>query len=89
MEVKYKGKTYFVQEDAYITGRSIGNGFDYGNRNSGEAYEFEMEARGIDEDGEQVMVKWIFSDIKGEERGLDDYPYEDVFSVTALTNEDY
>ena len=51
----------------------------------GEEYDFEMVAKATNGDGNKYEVRWIFTDIKGEESdSYDNYDFDDVYDVIAL-----
>lgn len=80
-EVRFEGKEIILTSIADFTNRML-----YSNNmhevEEGETFEAEMSAEGIDEEGNRVVVYWIFSFIKGAETDLDCLNYSEVDRVT-------
>lgn len=76
-KMEFEGRTYTLTGDAEITGTELDSRFtNYHEAQNGEAYDFEMAAPALDEEGNEVMVYWVFENIKGEEKELDTYNYD-------------
>ena len=43
-----------------------------------------MRAIAEDEEGNRYEVLWIFSDIKGDEKELDCFDYDDIYDVREI-----
>lgn len=83
--VDFEGKTYNLKAQADFTNRvipHIPNNFN--DVENGEAFRFEMSAPAVDEEGNEYIVYWIFEDVKGDERELDSFDYDDVDRVEEL-----
>ncbi|ARF67195.1 hypothetical protein B7C51_04285 [Paenibacillus larvae subsp. pulvifaciens] len=82
--VVFEGKEFKLTEDANFTNRVLGGWYtDFNDASEGEKFDFEVSAPGVDDEGNEVTVYWIFTDIKGEggKEGLDEYNYDDVDRV--------
>ncbi|AUS03582.1 hypothetical protein [Paenibacillus larvae] len=82
--VVVEGKEFKLTGDADFTNRVLGGWYtDFNDASEGEEYQFEMSAPGLDNEGNEVTVYWIFTDIKGEKgkESLDEYDYDNVDRV--------
>lgn len=82
--VNFEGKTYTLTTEAEVSNRLLPYPKNYHEVEMGEEYDFEMTAKAIDENGDEYLVSWIFSDIKGDEREYDSLDYANADDVTAL-----
>lgn len=83
--VTYNGKTYTLITEAEPSGSLLDYPKNYHEVEIGEEFDFEMVAKAVDEEGNKYEVRWIFTDIKGEESdALDAYDYDDVYNVIEL-----
>ena len=73
-DVTYNGEVYRLTGQAELTNALLPMN-NYNDASEGESYDFQMSAPGIDKNGTEVIVYWIFSDIKGSEVELDSYDY--------------
>lgn len=81
--VNYKGLELFVEDEAYPTNRVL-EFKDYNSVEMGEEYNYEMRARAKDKDGNQYLVNWIFTDVKGEEGDEYTGDWDDVDNVIEI-----
>lgn len=65
--------------DAEPSSRLLPYTKNYHEVNEGEEFDFEMVATTVTKDGVEVKLSFIFTDIKGDEKDLDqfDYTYPD------------
>lgn len=82
--ITFENKTYTLISDAEQTGRLLPYPKNYHEVESGEEYDFEMRANAEDEEGKRYEVLWIFSDIKGDEKELDCFDYDDIYDVREV-----
>lgn len=82
--ITFENKTYTLINDAEQTGRLLPYPKNYHEVESGEEYDFEMRAIAEDEEGNRYEVLWIFSDIKGDEKELDCFDYDDIYDVREI-----
>lgn len=83
--VTFNGKTYTLTTDAQPSSRLLPHPKNYHEVEMGEEYDFEMTAKAVDENGDEYLVSWIFTEIKGEEsEGYDNFDYDNVDDVIAL-----
>jgi hypothetical protein len=88
-EVKFEEEKYILTSQAEHTNRLLSYK-DYHETDEGEEYNFEMSANAvqIDEDcniiADEYKIYWIFSDIKGSEKELDQFDYEDIDRVENI-----
>ena len=75
-EVIINGEIYQVTDNADYSNRLLSNNFNYHEVESGEEYSVEMQAPAIDKNNNEGIVYWIFWDIKGEEKELDTYNWD-------------
>lgn len=82
--VEYGGETYTLLDNAEPTNRLLPGNYDnISDVSDGEEYQFEMSCPARNENGDECIVYWIFTDIKGE-GGNEDYSnfdYDDVDRV--------
>lgn len=81
-DVTFKGKKYYLTTQAEPTSTIVPNG--YNDVDYGEYYNFEMEAYAVDKDGDEYIVQWRFSDVKGEEKDYTEFDYDDIYDVIPL-----
>ncbi|MFW5437792.1 hypothetical protein [Paenibacillus apiarius] len=80
--VVFEGKEFQLTGDADFTNRVLDGRFtNFHEASEGEEFEFEMSAPGVDAEGNEVTVYWIFSDIKNEQKELDEYDYDSINRV--------
>ena len=80
--VKFDGKEYRLTEQAEVTGTELDGRFtNYHEVQNGETYDFEMSAPALDDEENEVTVYWMFENIKGEEKELDEFDYDNVDRV--------
>ncbi|AHD06417.1 hypothetical protein [Paenibacillus larvae] len=85
--VVLEGKEFKLTGDADFTNCVLGGWYtDFNDASEGEEYQFEMSAPGLDNEGNEVTVYWIFTDIKGEKgkESLDEYDYDNVDRVVYV-----
>lgn len=80
----FNDKEYILAEQAEITNRLLSYPKNFNDVSEGEEFDFEMSARAYDREGFSYMIYWIFSDIKGNEKELDSFDYDDVADVKQL-----
>lgn len=81
-EMEFEGKTYTLTGDAEITEVELDGRFtNYHEAQNGGTYDFEMAAPALDEEGNEVTVYWMFENVKGEEKQLDEFDYDKVDRV--------
>jgi len=83
--VTFDGREYALTDQADFTSRLLPGGYiNYNDASDGDEYDFEMSASAIDKDGNEYMVYWMFTNIKGEDAAeLDSFDYDDVDRVVA------
>ena len=64
--VEFEGKQFALTEQAHLTNRLMRHS-DYSTVPEGADFQFEMSASGKSADGTDVIVYWIFWDVKGQE----------------------
>lgn len=82
--INFNGKNYTLTTDAVMTDRLLPYPKNYHEVADGEEYDFEMTAKAVDDEGNEYLVSWIFTDVKGEEMELDCLDYDNVDDITAL-----
>lgn len=82
--VTFDNKTFTLVTDAEITGRLLPYPKNFHEVQDGEEYDFEMTAIAIDTEGNEYIVSWIFSAVKGDELELDCLDYDNVDDVKEL-----
>lgn len=81
--VTFEGREYALTNQADHTSRLLPGGYtNFNDASDGEAYDFEMSAGAIDQEGNEYTVYWLFEGRKGEDDyELDSYDYNDVDRV--------
>jgi len=79
-EVEFNGQEYQLTGSADFTS-SLMPFMPFHEAGEGDEYCFEMSAPAIDKDGNEYSVYWEFEAIKGEEKELDEYDYDNVARV--------
>lgn len=79
-EVEFEGQEYQLTGSADFTSRLM-TFQPFHEAGEGDEYYFEMSAPAIDKDGNKCTVYWEFKAIKGEEKELDEYDYDNVARV--------
>ena len=83
--VTFKGKEYTLTDQAEFTNRQLEAPYtNYNEAEEGEEFDFEMSAGAIDEAGNEFIVYWTFSDVKGQQKELDEFEYDIVDRVEEL-----
>ncbi|WP_443191418.1 hypothetical protein [Pseudomonas indica] len=77
--VTFGGQTYALTDQATETNRMFPGWF--GDAAEGEEYIQEWSAAGIDSDENEVVVRWQFAQIKGQETQEDELDWEAVHEV--------
>lgn len=78
--VELAGKKYAVISQPELSNR-IFPGW-WGDADQGEEYMSEWVAPAISQDGHNVAIVWRFDEVKGLERGENDYEWDAVHNVT-------
>lgn len=73
--VKFEGNEYRLTSQADFTNRLFNHMSNFNQVDDGEEFEFEMSARAIDNKGDKYTVYWRFTDVKGEQKELDEFDY--------------
>jgi len=79
--VDFKGKTYQLTSDADFTQFQD---FSFNEAEDGEEFEFEMAADARDDEGNQYKVYWVFTDIKGAQKELDSFDYDEASKIERI-----
>jgi hypothetical protein len=83
--IKFEGKEIELTSEAEYTNRLLNSAYtNYHEAEEGEEFSFEMSAQGIDEEGNEVVVYWIFEDVKGDQKELDEFDYDEVDRVETV-----
>ena len=82
--IDFKGKEITLTTDADFTNRVLDGRLNYHEVEEGERFYFEMSADGMDDKGNKIIVYWIFNDIKGDQRDLDDFDYGDIDRIETV-----
>ncbi len=77
---QFEGKTIILDGIADFTSRLMPLK-PFHEAEEGEEYNFEMSAPGHDEEGVDCTVYWEFEAVKGEEKELDMYDYDEAGRV--------
>lgn len=76
------GITYTLTGQAELSNRVFPNW--WGDAKEGESYISEWEAPGVDADGNDVIVRWQFDEIKGSETEPDSLDWDSPYSVREV-----
>lgn len=80
--VVFEGKEFMLTGETDFTNRLLDGSFtNFHEATDGEDFDFEMSAPGVDAEGNEVVVYWIFSDVKNEQKELDEHDYDNVNRV--------
>ena len=82
--IEWEGKTLFLTTQADFTGRLLPYPKNYHDVKEYEMYDFEMMAQGYDETGTKISVYWIFEDVKGNQKELDEFDYNNIDRVELV-----
>ena len=82
--ITFNNQSYTLTEMPVPSDRLLSYDKNYVDVEIGEEFDFEMTAPAIDEAGKTYEVRWIFSDIKGSERALDEFDYSQIDQVIEL-----
>lgn len=77
--VTFNGKTYALINDASRT-NSVFPGW-FGDAAEGEEYIDDWSAAGIDADGNKVVIRWQFCQVRGEEVADDELDWDRPYDV--------
>ncbi|MBZ6064686.1 hypothetical protein LA374_00440 [Aeromonas schubertii] len=80
-EAEFEGKIYALTSKPELSNR-IFSGW-WGDVSEGEEYTAEWSAPAMGEDGNEYVVRWQFSEMKGAEREADSLDWDDVNEVVA------
>ena len=81
--VEFSGIEYTLTSDAGLTSRFLEFNNNHTDVQDGEEFDFEMSANAVDNKGNEYIVYWIFTDVKGknEKESLDMFDYDVVNRV--------
>lgn len=82
--IEFNGKSYTLTTDADFTNGVLNYPKNYNDVEEGEEFDFEMSASATDEEGNRYTVYWIFSDIKGDQKELDSFDYDNIDRVEEV-----
>ncbi len=82
--ITFNNQSYTLTEMPVPSDRLLSYDKNYVDVEIGEEFDFEMTAPAIDAAGKTYEVRWIFSDIKGSERALDEFDYSQIDQVIEL-----
>ena len=74
-QIIFEGRTYNLTGEADFTSRYF-QSFNYIDAEVGEEYQFEMSCHCTDGNGNDYIMYWIFEDVRGNEKELDCFDYE-------------
>jgi hypothetical protein len=81
--VTFKEEEYQLIEEPSETCRSLPGFTNIYDVPGGCSYNFEMAARAI-KDGNKYNIKWIFEQVKGKEKELDSFDYDDIETAEQI-----
>ena len=83
--IEWEGKTLFLTTQADFSNTLLPTQYtNYHEAQDGELFDFEMVADGYDETGSLVKVYWIFEDVKGNQKELDEFDYNNIDRVELV-----
>lgn len=82
--VEFEDKKYILTSQADHTNRLLPYQKNYHEVEENEEFDFEMSAGAVDENGNEFIIYWIFSDIKGNEAELDSFDYNNINRIEEL-----
>jgi hypothetical protein len=74
-QITFEGTTYNLTGEADFTNKCFPS-MNYSQVDDGEEYQFEMSCPCTDSEGNDYVMYWVFEDVKGSEKELDMFDYE-------------
>jgi hypothetical protein len=82
-DINHEGRVLHLTDQADFTSRLMGYK-PYHEASDGDEYQFEMSAPAKDDDGNSYVVYWIFWDVRGQEKDLDEFDYDNIDRVEGI-----